>query len=247
MIDYIPGVVAFAAAALATFGGDKTAKSQRGLRRLTRVGWLAIILAIIALIAGAAVTYRSQQALAEQERQRKVLRSIADTEVRLALRTLTGWFFMLVGDDGPEARFILAPPHILDRDKILAAQEIDIRKPMEIFSPATSWIELLESSTTRGSQQLTQALQIYAPYLDPGTLELISELRTSEFLILRLGGLRDYANINKDVKELHFHFIDPPGMLDRMDTGYERFWKIVMRLDNILELDRNKLERRLAP
>lgn len=78
-------------------------------------------------------------------------------------------------DDNPEARFILAPPHILlDRDRILAAQEIDIRKPMEIFSPATSWLELLESSTTRGSQQLTQALQIYAPYLDPGTLELIS-------------------------------------------------------------------------
>jgi hypothetical protein len=107
MLDYIPGAVAFAAAVLATFGGDTTHKSQRGLRRLTRVRWLAIILAVIALGAGIVVTHRSQQALAEQERQRNVLRSIADTEVRLALHTLTQWFFMLVGDDDSESRFVL--------------------------------------------------------------------------------------------------------------------------------------------
>lgn len=247
MTDYIPGLVAFAAVVLATFGGDKTDKSQRGWRRLTRVGWLALLLAVIALGAGVAVTRHSQQALAEQERQRKVLRSIADKEVRLALHTLTQWFFRLVGDDGPEARFVLAPPHVLDRDRVLKAQEIDIRRPMEIFSPATSWAELLESSTNRGSQQLTQALQIYAPYLDPDALELISELRTSEFLVLRLGRLQEFVEDNKSVKALHFHFINPPGMVDHMDTGYERFWRIVIRLDKVLDLDNAKLERRLAP
>jgi hypothetical protein len=35
-------------------------------------------------------------------------------------------------------------------------------------------------------------------------------------------------------------------MLDHMDTGYDR-WRIVMRLDDILERDESKLERRLAP
>jgi hypothetical protein len=247
MIDYIPGVVAFVAAFLAVVGGDKTDQSKRGLRRVTRVGWLVISLAVLAFGSGIAITRHTHQALEVQERQRKVVRSVADTEIRLALHTLTGWFFMLVGDDGLDARFALVPPHILDMQRVRAAQEIDIRKPLEIFSPATSWAELLESSATRGSQQLTQALQIYAPYLDPETLALLSELRTSDFLVLRLRGLSDYVSMNKNVTTLGFHFVDPLGMLDHMDTGYERFWEIVARLDKVLELDQNKLERRPAP
>ena len=154
---------------------------------------------------------------------------------------------MLVGDDGPNARFELVPPHILDMERVQAAQKIDIRKPMTLFSPPTNWADLLQSSATRGSEQLTQALQIYASYLDAETLALLSDLRTSDFLVLRLRNLKDYVDMNNHVETLTFHFIDPPGMLDHMDTGYERFWRILMRLDQVLERDKAKLERRLAP
>ena len=212
-MDFIPGVVAFAAAVLAVMGGDKIDKSERGLRRITRVGWLAIVIAILALGAGIAVTRHSQEALAEQERQHRIIRSVADTEIRLAVRTITQWFFFLTGDDNASTRFALAPPHIFDKQRVQAAQDMDIRKSPSFVWPPTSWAELFKSSADRGSQQLTQTLQIYAAYIDPEVLALLSELRTSEFLVLRLRGLDDYVSANQGVKVLGFHFVDPPGML----------------------------------
>ncbi len=246
MLDYIPGILAFAAVIVAIGGEKKTNPAKRGLRRLTKTGWAVLTLAVIALLTGLAATRRSQLALEAQANQRKILRSVADAEARLALHTITGCFFLLLGDDGPNARFALVPPHVFDSKRIQAAQSIEIREPLQIFFPPTSWAELLKSSADRGSQQLTQALQIYAPYLDPEVLALLSELRTSDFLVLRLRGLDDYVSANKEVKKLCFYFVDPPGMHDHMDTGYDRFWKIVLRLDMILEKDETRLEHRVA-
>jgi hypothetical protein len=247
MIEYAPGLVAFVAALLAVMGGDKIDKSKRGLHKITRLGWCAIALALIALGAGIAITKRSQDALSEQQRQREIIRSVADTELRLAIRTITQWFFFLVDDDNEATRFALAPPHILDAQKVQNAEEIDIRTSPSFVSPATSWAALLKTSADRGSQEITQTLQIYAPYIDPEALALLSELRTSEFLNLRLRTIDDYVETNKNVKTLHFDFIDPPGMLDHRDTGYAKFWQIVIRLDQILKRDDAKLERRLSP
>jgi hypothetical protein len=141
VIDYIPGIVAFAAAVLAVMGGDKIDKTQRGLRRV----WLAIVLAVLALGAGIAVTRHSQEALAEQQRQRKIIRSVANTELRLAIRTITQWFFFLVDDDNANTRFAPVPPHILDMQKVQAAQGVDIRKSPSFVSPPTSWAAPLKS------------------------------------------------------------------------------------------------------
>jgi hypothetical protein len=155
LIDYIPGIVAFAAAALAVIGGKTIDKSKRGLRRVTWVGWSSIILAVLALAAGIVITRQSQEALEEQKQQRKIIRSVADTEVRLAIRTITQRFFFLVGDDNATTRFALVPPHILDMQRVQAAQSMDIRESPSFVSPPTSWAELLKSSGDRGSQQLT--------------------------------------------------------------------------------------------
>jgi hypothetical protein len=247
MMEYLPSIVAFGAALLAIAGGKKAVSQKRGSYRLTRTGWLALGLAVAALGSGVALTWRSQQIIESQARQRAILRSVAHAEVRLSLQTITGWFFELLGDDRPEARFTLVPAQVFDTKSVQAAQTIDIRKPLTIFSPPTTWAELLQTSADRGSQQLTQALQIYAPYLEPEVLALLSELRTSEFLVMRLRGLRDHVDMNKHVERLGFHFVDPPGMLDHMDTGWERFWRIVARLDALLERDTTRLARRLAP
>jgi len=247
MLDYIPIILAFAAAIVAIGGEKKMNPAKRGLRRLTKTGWAAFALAVVALLTGIATTWRSHVALEAQARQREILHSVADTEIRLALHTITQNFFLLLDDDAPDARFALVPPHVFDSKRIQAAQSIDIRQPLPIFSPPTCWAELLRSSADRGSQQLTQALQIYAPYLDPEVLALLSELRTSDFLVLRLRGLDDYVSMNKQVDKLYFDFVDPPGMLDHMDTGYDHFWKIMSRLDTILKKDKPELERRLAP
>lgn len=247
MLDYLPGLVAFVAAMVAIAGAPKTDATKRGLRQLTRTGWIALALALIALLGSVTLTHRAQLAAEVQATQRRAVRSAAHAEIRLALHTLTRWFFLLLGDDGPNARFALVPPHVFDGPRLREAQRIDIRRPLTIFAPPTTWAELLKSSADRGSEQLTQSLQIYAAYLDPETLSLLSDFRTSDFLVLRLRGLDDYVQMNQHVDTLGFHFVDPPGMHDRMDTGYDRFWRLVARLDTLLEKDTTRLARRLAP
>jgi len=138
MLDYLPSLVAFAAAVVALSGAKKTDPAKRGLGRLMRNGWIAIVLAVLALGASAAITRRSHDALAAQVRQQQALRSIAHAELRLSLHTITQWFFSLLGDDGPEARYQLVPPHVFDKERIYAAQSVDIREPLTLFSPPTT-------------------------------------------------------------------------------------------------------------
>src|SRR6266480_4637196 len=115
MLDYLPSLLAFAAAVLAIGGETKTNVSERGLRRLTKAGWIALCLAVIALVASTAITRRTQRALEVQAHQRMFLRSVAHAQIRSSLRTITRWFFLLLGDDKhPDARFGLVPPHVFD-------------------------------------------------------------------------------------------------------------------------------------
>jgi len=144
-------------------------------------------------------------------------------------------------------RFDLVPPHLLDNERIQAVKSIDIRQPCSQLS-STPWAECLKLAADRGSQELTQAVQIYAPYLDPEVLALLLELRTSDFLELHLRGLDRHLSLNKHLeKKLDLYFVNPPGSHFYTQPGYEHFWEIVSRLDTILEKDKTRLERAVAP
>jgi len=243
MLDYLPIILGFAAAMLAIGGEKKTNPAGRGLRRLTKSGWAALMLAMVALLTGVATTRRSHLALEAQENQRRILRSIGDTEVRVSLRTITNWFFALFHEDIKKTRLDLVPPHLFDNERIQAVKSIDIRQPV-FLSPdySESWAHILKSGADRGSQELNQAVQIYAPYLDPEVLSLLLELRTSDFLELHLKSLDRYADMNKSEKTLNFYFVKPRGSVQPQAPGYERFWEILSRLDTILEKDKTRLD-----
>jgi hypothetical protein len=120
----------------------------------------------------------------------------------------------------------------------LAAKTIVIAVPSLALVPQTLF-DWVREYAARGHEATVHWLCVCSDQL--------SELRTSEFLVLRLRGLDDYVNMKKEAKVLGFHFVDPPSMQDHMDTGYKPFWDIVTSLDSVLERDDAKLERRLAP
>src|SRR5574341_1248547 len=90
--DYIPSLVAFAAALVALVGKPKWDPKQRGLRRLTVAGRLTLALATIALLSSFALTWRAQQAADLRQTQQAKITRVAHTELRLALQDLSGWF-----------------------------------------------------------------------------------------------------------------------------------------------------------
>jgi hypothetical protein len=186
--------------------------SQQGLRRVTAVGWTTGSVGLAALAVSALVTWNRQRELRRQTVQRDQLRAIADAEVRLALSQITWPFFTLFGDDSEEAVLALAPAHIEDPSRLATVMRVDIRSKDRPFPGGTfdvSWAEVLKMNADRGAARIDRAMQIYAGYLEPSVLEALSELRTSEFLVLRLQRLDEYVEMNREVALLEFPFSGP--------------------------------------
>src|SRR6266568_8966791 len=92
VVDYLPSIVAFAAALVALVGKPKWDPEKRGLRRLTLTGRLTLALASIAILSSFALTWRAQQAADLRRTQQDRITRVAHTELRLALQDLSGWF-----------------------------------------------------------------------------------------------------------------------------------------------------------
>ena len=85
-------------------------------------------------------------------------------------------------------------------------------------------------------------MQTYAAYLEPSVIEKLSDIRHSEYLVLRL---------HEADSMICYPFL-PPGMIDSgMDTrplgseAYRQFWIAMHEVDRLLERDTSQLARRL--
>ena len=243
---YIPAVVGFAAALIAIGGAPKWDPTQHGLRRLTATGRVALAMAAIALLASSVLTWRAQQSADFQRIQRERITTVAHTELRLAIRQLSGPFFEVLfretGQVPPE--FGLVPLNVLDQPNrtVLAALDLNAASP---FTPATGpplkWWDAFQGSATNASKQIDRVLLIYAPYLDSDVLALVSELQTSEFLVMRLQRLGEHVTMNaSEGRPLPFRYAEPSP---DHPWGYEHFWGLVSELDKKLTKDETRLRR----
>ncbi len=243
-LDYIPGPLG-ALALLISIGGSPFSwdGSQGGLQGLTGLGWTSIVLGALALFSSLFLTWRRHGELDAVAHQHRKLRSIADGEVRLAIKQITFPFFTLFGDDTEGAQLELVPDHIEDADRLASVLKVDIRSKEQPFSGGNygvPWAGVLKGNADRGIARIDRALQIYAAYLKPEVIESLSDLRSSEFLVLRLGRMDESVEMNVDVKFLSFPF---PGA--RMgDCGYTSFWNTIRVLDGLLAKDPDRLRRR---
>jgi len=127
-LEYIPALVAFVAALIAVVGAPKWDTAKRGFGRPTITGRAVIALATVALLASLGLTWRAQQRADFQQLQRDRITVVAHTELRLALRQLTGNFTEAFRDRGeapPE--FGLVPKDVLDPTKRAALAARDLR------------------------------------------------------------------------------------------------------------------------
>jgi hypothetical protein len=243
VLDYIPGPLG-ALALVISIGGSRFSwdSSQTGLAALTPLGWTAVAIGAIALLSSLFLTWRNHRELDYQSRQREKLRSVSQTEVALALREMTVPFYFLSTPDYSEREpaLNLVPSLLSDPARYAEVMKIDIRSNAY---DTTTWAEYLQRHAKSGAARLEQTLQIYAAYVEPDTLEILSELRTSEFLY-RLRTLDEHVSDNTHVALLHLPFPRHFGEED-MDFGFERFWELVRWLERRLDrADPAVLQRR---
>jgi hypothetical protein len=236
-LHFISAGVSFFAVVIGVIPTPKWDPTQEGLRHLTLLGWVALGLGFAALLASLFLTRLSQKAIDFQTRQRRRIQVTANAEVRRAIRQITLPFFDLFGDTDDGSKMPLFPQHIQDPDRLAAVLRIEIRSTGRALSGVTfevPWADVLQENANRGAAQIDRAMQIYATYLEPEVLWLLSELRSSEFLVIRLQMLVENVKRNADVKFLQFPFPSRPSIEDPISSGYGPFWEMIRKLDEIL-------------
>jgi hypothetical protein len=189
------------------------------------------------------LTHKRQRDAETQESQRKRLRETAYVELRLGLRSITFPFFDLFEDRSQETRFSLVPSKIHDSAAIEVVSKMNVRS-MSLYDPGTGrlpWYRVLKDAAERGSARVDRATQIYAAYMEAEVLELLSQLMTSEFLVVRLQGIQNWVEGNKDVDVLRLRLLDGPDE----GRGYREFWEVLRKLDLRLGVNVPRLEWRL--
>jgi hypothetical protein len=244
-LEYIPAIVAFVAVVMGISAFDKWDSTQAGFRKVTPFGWATGGLGVAALVASSWLTRSKQKEAGRQVQQREHLRKISHAEARLALREITSPFFILFGDDTEGTMLDLVPQHIEDPDKLGSVMRIDVRSnsPFDDGSGPVPWNRVLKGNADRGASRIDRVMQIYAAYLEPEVLEALSELRTSEFLVLRLQSLDMHLAANQRLKFLEFPFVNAPDMSDCW--GFGGFWKMMREVDRVLIKDPERLRWRL--
>ncbi len=247
LVSYLPAMAAFVASIVAIVGTPKWDANKRGWHRLTRAGRFTLLLAGIALLASVVLTWRSQVAAEAQRASHERISLVAHTELRLALRQVSGPFYEVlfreIGAVPPE--FGIVPVDILDPKsrKMLASLDLNAE------SPATTsegrplrWGEWFAYSAKAADERIGRVLQIYAAYLDAEVLAALSDLRTSEFFELRLKGLDEFLEMNshKGTEPILFYYADPSS---DHPFGYEHFWRVLVELDGQLTKDESRLRR----
>ena len=191
-----------------------------------------------------------------EAQQRALIRSVAHADARLAIKVVTDPFFVLFGDSNEGSETELIPAHALDTQSLAAVGRIDVRSAWQDSPPVTpgedlslrtsGWWTILKEHADRGAARIDRVLQIYSTYLDADTIRLLSRLRSTEFLIMRLQLIDEFVASNRHVHFLPFPFPGRQlGEHSPYDYGYQEFWSIVRDLDRTLERDPARLKRRL--
>lgn len=213
----------------------------------TPLGWGATVAALVGFGLTVVETRRDQAKIRWQESQRAHVVSAGHTELRLALRSLSGIFLEMFGDEWSE--FALVPKQIFSREERIRVAKTDLRAPGpysrgDDIHPA--WWQLLQDATSECATRLDRALQIYATYLDSTTLALISDLRTSEFFAFRLLKLGEHIAMNHAIEgPIHFVYVEDRDVDPTHMWGYEHYWRLVAQLDKRLERNEERLRRRV--
>lgn len=204
LLDHTPATIAFLALLMGLSTQPKWNPAAAGMDILTPFGWGTVTLGTLALFAALALTRHRQKEAEQQTRLRQRLRQIADVQVRLALRELVVPFFPWFSKENSD----LVPGDVESPAALGAAREKNIRDPSPWSdlhqSPSRRFLyyELFKQFGDRGVSRLDLALQIYAPYLDPEVLEILANIRTSEYLVLRLQKIDRFVEMNQDISVL---------------------------------------------
>jgi hypothetical protein len=220
-MKYFLSILAFAAVVVGITGGSWNSQ----LNRPTPLGLATIIIAALTILLSLIVTYRDQKKLAWQNLQRAKVREVAEIELREALYSILRPFALLLqnvsfglplrGDaykgerfEFDEERFLSDPDYLAERLRSSAFRSawshFDLRRTPEYPSifPNSTWAQFFSDMATRGDNMLEATIAKYSAYLESEALLQVHSIQSDDFFRMRLKGLTELVEANKDMAEL---------------------------------------------
>lgn len=247
LLDFIPPILAFAAAIVAVVGAPKWDAAATGFARITPLGWLVLAIGTMALTASILLTVRNRRDHVKQRETREQITKIAKSHLLRAMnhaifpfRDSTIWRQQC---ERPESPLDLLNS---DRRRILASLNLNSDSSYRNGTfDVVKWHSLLERAAGKGVQEITTALQIYASHLPSDIMEAVTKLLYSRFMQYRLLLIHDIIDANThgqpDRPVLFFWVSD-----DRMHTDeYEEFWQLAAAAMSACGADLDKTGRPL--
>lgn len=198
-VEVLPLLIAFAAT-LVGIVGNTWDKRRQGLRKLTGVGWVVVLLAVASL---AVSVYQARQAVLnreEQARKEALLQDLAREDVMSAIDALLDPFKLLIdtavglspnrADHSAaviDKRLYRASDYLerMGSEKFLSALD-DISAlgcPKELAAdPGCTWARMIGIAAARGDERFKEVITRYSAVLTPTALELIEGVRSHKML-----------------------------------------------------------------
>lgn len=229
-LEYFSPIVAFAAAIAAVIGAPKWSDQAAGLAKITHLGWLVLVIGLVAMTISLLVTHRNNQEKLDQRKTRARIYSTARIQLLRAVRhTVHPW-----GNDRIWATHAggqpTSPLDFLDpaRRETLAELNLNGVSPYQAGKfEDIKWHVMFEDAATAGARDIVTTLQIFATYLPAEAIEVTTALLNCRFMQWRLIHMHDLVDANTHVdkdRRVPFFFVRKDEMHNQ---EYEEFWTLL--------------------
>ena len=187
-IGYLPAALAFAFALLSMLTRT-TDSTQVGLRRITRAGWLFVVLSAVSFVLGLIAIHSSHVTAQKRQIVANMARVWIADSIATLLRPLCGETM----ESGLQPSALFA--HLAERNLRLVGQDRAVKWIPEgrivaratIFTPATAFdepFEVYDRYISAGQQFATQTLGLFGQYFSEEEIIATSTLLADPFLNL---------------------------------------------------------------
>jgi hypothetical protein len=229
-LEYFSPLIAFAAAIAAVVGVPKWSDQATGLAKVTQLGWLVLVIGLVAMTISLLITHRNHQEKSDQRKTRERIYATARVQLLRAVRHTVhpmGHDQIWTTHAGGRPT---SPIDFLDPERREALAELNLNA----VSPYRAgnfedikWHVMFERAATEGTRDIVTSLQIFATYLPADAIEAATALLNSRFMQWRLLHMHDLVDANthgnKD-RRVPFFFVKNDEM---HNEEYEEFWTLL--------------------
>lgn len=233
-LDYLPPIVALAAAVVAVIGSPKWDEKAEGLHRLTGLGWATLVVGLLAFVATCMVTAKNNR---ERTQEKKTREAIATTGKERLLTNLHHIIGPMMSDYiWGRASTPKSAKDMLTQERHLKLGELDINSVSPFAAgdfKEIRWHKMIEEYARDGSAEMITTLQIFVTYLPAEVIDTATKLLECDFLKMHLFHLHDLVDANTHIDKnrvvtMFMYHTEDKSMDER---GYREFWSLYIQLE----------------